>query len=516
MSSADFGILLLACLSMCRALPIPAPTISSEDEDLAKEYISKYYSTDSGAMSPSLLNIDGTATFIENIRAMQAFFGLEVTGTLNSKTVEVMKAPRCGVPEVQQFQHFAWKPKWEKQLITYRITQYTPDLTRWQVDETIAQAFKLYSDVIPLDFKQVYWGTADIMIFFQSREHGDFSPFDGPGRQLAHAYPPGQNVGGDAHFDEDETWSLTPYNVNLLLVAAHEFGHSLGLHHSDDINALMYPTYKYVNTNGYKLPDDDRRGVQALYGSRTSTPTVRPRFQWPFVPEPRPDPVDPTPMPSPRDQQCSFDLAIDAAVSIWGDLFFFKNGYYWWKSTGFPEIRFSKVSTMWPPINYVDAACEVPHKQLVYVFQGNQYWGVRAEQKSILPGYPQPITNLGLPASVMKVDAAVYHQTLGKTLIFVDNQFWSYDETWNVMDFGSPQYISVHFSGIGSKVDAAFENHGSIYFVEGAKQRQYHLSYKTVTQELLNYEWLNCASAGNYTIYYKFFISLLDLLTAGE
>lgn len=48
-----------------------------------------------------------------------------------------------------------------------RITQYTPDLPQRQVDATIAQAFQLYSDVIPLDFKQVTSGTADIMILFK-------------------------------------------------------------------------------------------------------------------------------------------------------------------------------------------------------------------------------------------------------------------------------------------------------------------------------------------------------------
>lgn len=48
-----------------------------------------------------------------------------------------------------------------------RITQYTPDLPQSQVDTTIAQAFQIYSDVIPLDFKQIYSGTADIMIIFK-------------------------------------------------------------------------------------------------------------------------------------------------------------------------------------------------------------------------------------------------------------------------------------------------------------------------------------------------------------
>lgn len=58
------------------------------------------------------------------------------------------------------------------------------------------------------------------------------------------------------------------------MVAAHEFGHALGLAHSQVPTALMYPTYQYVNTEGYKLPDDDRQGVQVIYGeSSTHSPT---------------------------------------------------------------------------------------------------------------------------------------------------------------------------------------------------------------------------------------------------
>lgn len=55
---------------------------------------------------------------------------------------------------------------------------------------------------------------------------------------------------------------------------------------------------------------------------------------------------------------------------------------------------------------------------------GNQYWGIRAYAKTIMPGYPKPLTALGLPSSVRKVDAAVYVPRTGKTLIFVNNQYW--------------------------------------------------------------------------------------------
>ena len=52
----------------------------------------------------------------------------------------------------------------------------------------------------------------------------------------------------------------------LFLVAAHEFGHSLGLGHSRDPGALMYPNYIYKNPDTFQLPRDDVNGIQSLYG----------------------------------------------------------------------------------------------------------------------------------------------------------------------------------------------------------------------------------------------------------
>ena len=49
--------------------------------------------------------------------------------------------------------------------------------------------------------------------------------------------------------------------TNLLQTAAHEFGHSLGLSHTDDNDALMAPFYRGFEVKP-KLNEDDIKGIQ--------------------------------------------------------------------------------------------------------------------------------------------------------------------------------------------------------------------------------------------------------------
>ncbi|NXC55830.1 MMP7 protein, partial [Aleadryas rufinucha] len=241
------------------ALPVqPRPeSWASADLQKAKVYLDKFFPV--FTKTPNL-------SIEERIKKMQKFFHLIATGKLDTETEKIMKQPRCGLPDVAEYNMSPGTLKWRKTHLTYKIASYTYDLPRNKVDYAIKRAFMVWSKVTPLRFRRVYMGHADIEIGFARCEHGDGYPFDGKGYVLAHAFLPGEGLGGDAHFDDDEKWSDINQDTNLFLVAAHEFGHSLGLGHSNVPGALMYPLYSYQNPRTFRLPNDDRRRIQNLYG----------------------------------------------------------------------------------------------------------------------------------------------------------------------------------------------------------------------------------------------------------
>ncbi|MGH0157166.1 UNVERIFIED_CONTAM: hypothetical protein FKN15_067191 [Acipenser sinensis] len=312
-------------------------------------------------------------------------------------------------------------------------------------------ALSAWSSVTSLNFQKTFSGEADIRISFELGAHGDAYPFDGPRGTLAHAFAPAEGLGGDTHFDEDESWTMGTSGFNLFTVAAHELGHALGLAHSREPSALMYPTYKYRNPKGFKLPTDDVRGIQSLYGHATTKVPENPHPPAAIPPQP---PTHPTHTP----HTCDPSLSFDAVMVVGKELLFFKDGLLWRRQSQLNDVRLGYLRSSFPYLlTSVDAAYDVPEKGTAYLFKGSQYWTSRGFQ---MTGSPRSISDFGLPSRVRHVDAAVYLKDIKKTLLFVDTQFYSFNEAKLKMDEGYPKNIEEEFSGIGGKVNAAVEVNG--------------------------------------------------------
>ncbi|XP_028266235.1 matrix metalloproteinase-9 [Parambassis ranga] len=646
-------VCLLLGISLQNGWSVPIKTINvtfpgdiiknMTDMERAENYLKKFGYLDT-------LHRSGFQSMVSTSKAlkkMQKQMGLEETGELDEATVEVMKRPRCGVPDVGNYKTFEGDLKWDHKDVTYRVINYSPDMDSSLIDDAFARAFKVWSDVTPLTFTRLFDGTADIMISFGRADHGDPYPFDGKDGLLAHAYPPGEGMQGDAHFDDDEYWTLgkgpavktrygnadgamcrfpfifegksyttcttngrsdnlpwcattsdydrdkkygfcpsellytfggnadgakcvfpftfqeeeyegcttdgrtdgyrwcattdsfdrdrkfgfcpsrdtavingnsegepchfpfvflgKKYNsctsegrndgklwcsttdnydedkkwglcpdqgYSLFLVAAHEFGHALGLDHSSIREALMYPMYSYVED--FSLHKDDIEGIQYLYGRKTGPDPTPPQPKPPTT-APMPDPTtsedkpDHTTLPTttttrpvdPTKDACKM-TTFDTITVIEGNLHFFKDGLYWTVSSGSdsgPKGPFS-ISERWSDLPAViDSAFEDNLTKKVYFFSGPQFW-VYTGQSTL---GPRGIVKLGLENDIQKVEGSV-QRGKSKVLLFSGEKFWRLDLKAQKIDSGYPRFTASAFGGVPSDAHDVFFYKGHMYF----------------------------------------------------
>lgn len=240
----------------------------------------------------------------EAIKVYQRNFGLDVTGVMDASTVSQMMAPRCGVADIingtstmaggagasshvhgrNLFTYFPGSPSWprSKKSLRYAITQTaaTP-IDRATLSRVFARAFARWSAATTLNFTETASARdADITIGFYAGDHGDGEAFDGPLGTLAHAFSP---TDGRFHLDAAEAWVATgdvsrassDVAVDLESVAVHEIGHLLGLGHSGEPSAIMFPTIT-SRTRKVDLAEDDVEGIQKLYGGNPNFKGVAP------------------------------------------------------------------------------------------------------------------------------------------------------------------------------------------------------------------------------------------------
>ncbi|XP_014488662.1 PREDICTED: matrix metalloproteinase-2 [Dinoponera quadriceps] len=481
------------------------------------------------------------------IKNLQKFGGIPVTGEIDEATQKLMKARRCGLPDQPDPRFGRTRHKrftihgqqWSHRNLTWSLRSEQPSgLDTGGVRLELSKALDLWARNSRLTFREINSDHADILIYFRRGYHGDGYPFDGRGQILAHAFFPGKDRGGDAHFDEEEIWLLqddtNEDGTSLFAVAAHEFGHSLGLAHSSVQGALMYPWYQGLSPN-YELPEDDRHGIQQMYGApegklwasipggplppeRPPPPTTTTTFvpttsrPWRTRPPTRPNhyPDDGRPRPplgrypqkpdyrprkphrhhtttmttttmrpTPRfrhrwtplqrdDVPDKCDTSYDAISIIRREVFVFKGRYLWRIGEqgiyeGYPA-EIVRLFNLPLDIDHVDAVYERPDKKIVF-FIGREYYVFNAN--ILEAGYPKPLTNLGLPAVLEKIDGAMVWGHNGRTYFFSGSMYWRFDETVNYVELDYPRDISM-FAGVGNDIDAVFQwKNGKTYFFKG-------------------------------------------------
>ncbi|XP_020023644.1 matrix metalloproteinase-9 isoform X1 [Castor canadensis] len=638
-------------------------TTNLTDMQLAQEYLYRYGYTRVAEMQGEKLSLRPA------LLLLQKQLSLPQTGELDSKTLEAMRTPRCGVPDLGKFQTFEGDLKWHHHNITYWIQNYSEDLPRDVIDDAFARAFAVWSAVTPLTFTRVYSWDADIVIQFGVAEHGDGYPFDGKDGLLAHAFPPGPGIQGDAHFDDEELWTLgkgvvvptyfgnangapchfpftfegrsylacttdgrtdgTPWcsttadydtdrrfgfcpserlytehgnadgkpcvfpfifegrsysacttqgrsdgyrwcattanydqdklygfcptradstviggnsagelcvfpfvflgkeyttctregrsdgrlwcattsnfdsdkkwgfcpdqGYSLFLVAAHEFGHALGLDHSSVPEALMYPMYRFLE--GSPLHEDDVRGIQHLYGpgpkpdpkpptTTTSAPQpTAPATVCPTIPSnayptagptgpPSAGPTappsagpsqDPTVSSDPADNPCNVNI-FDAIVEIRNTLHFFKEGRYWRLIEGKRRQIQGPflIADTWPALPAkLDSAFEDPLSKKIFFFSGRQVW---VDTGASILG-PRRLDKLGLGSEVTRVTGVLPHGG-GKALLFSGERFWRFDPKTQKVDSGSSTALDTMFPGVPWNTHDIFQYREKAYFCE--------------------------------------------------
>ncbi|CAG5121963.1 unnamed protein product, partial [Candidula unifasciata] len=390
------------------------------------------------------------------------------------------------------------------------FVNYTPDMPEAKTRQLIGDALRVWSDATPLSFTEVRDSNADIMIMFASQYHSDGYPFDGKGMVLGHAFFPGHGKGGDTHFDDDEVWTTNSSDgVDLFMVAAHEFGHALGLAHSGDPSALMYPWYMGFEGR-FQLPEDDLRGITSLYGSGEQDRYLPDKAKVSLIPKTSnpqtPDiktPIEPTRTSgtaankdTPADP-CS--SPIDAITMVRTDIFLFIGKWFWRLDSRRVPAKPSEIHQFWygfpKHLEKIDAVFERPDHKIVF-FSGDRYWVFNANHLyNQFPSEGRPITEFNIPADVKKIDAAFVWGYNKRTYLVSGDMYWKMNENNTFVEYDYPRDMGT-WKGVPVPLDAAFKDlTDKTIFFQGLDFWEFYdmrMRVRNGYPKRISEHWLNC------------------------
>ncbi|KAJ3586043.1 hypothetical protein NHX12_012445 [Muraenolepis orangiensis] len=409
----------------------------------------------------------------EALRTFQRATGLRSSGKVNAATLAMMAEPRCGEADTFTQRSLAYRVigRWHKVALTYRVHNYAPDLGQANTRLAIQEAFRYWSAVSPLKFREVQQGRADIKLSFHRQDKTCPVPFDGRGRVLAHADFPQSGI---VHFDGAELWTEGKrHGSNLRIVAAHEIGHALGLGHSQHPTALMGPVYRGYQAS-FKLHADDIQGIQALYGKPgRHVPSKNPGQAVPagIVPDPCKATVDAI-MLGPSHKTYAF------------------SGQYVWTVSEGEYSTPTLISTLWKDLpGSLNAAVHSQRTGKSYFLKGDKVW--RYTIFKLDGGFPKLLTTI--PADV---NSAFYLSNHKKIIFIKGTGYWQWDEM-RPTDFRSyPKATEKLYRGFPSNPSAAFTGtDGHIYVFKGTQYWRVNKHTKAVERgypQNTATRWMQC------------------------
>ncbi|KAK0080838.1 hypothetical protein PV325_013239 [Microctonus aethiopoides] len=286
--------------------------------------------------------------------------------------------------------------------------------------------------------------------------------------------------------------------TSLFAVAAHEFGHSLGLAHSSVRGALMYPWYQGISQN-YELPEDDRNGIQQMYGAPEDRLWARipDRFSPPTTTTTRSPRTRPTKRPYGPTRPNTYPDEPGRPGNRPHDRYPYKPGYrteqperpVWterpWKPHRHHPVVTTTTTTIapstshrprhrWtpPPRNDIPDKCDTSYDAIthirreIFIFKGRYLW--RVGEQGPYEGYPVEITRLfNLPENIDHVDA-VYERLDRKIVVFIGRNYYVFNA--HELEPGYPRSLkTLGLPETLEKIDAAmvWGHNSKTYFFSG-------------------------------------------------